>query len=105
MYFDNFSANVLKVEKGGLNHFQLSVLSTLCSSNSYPSEKDIVNLGGVLNLDIAKIRHFIHCQASQKLGRKQTALKSLTVKGDNKYLFVHVCRCTFRCTSSKGTKQ
>ena len=76
-----FFVYVWHATKGGLDHFQLSVLSTLQLSSSYPSEKDMVIIGGTLDLNLTEMKRFLQSQKSKKLRRKETPLKCSNLAG------------------------
>ena len=98
MYVDNLFAYVSPVTKESLDQFQFSVLSTLHLSNSYPSEEDMVNIGGILDLDLTKIKCFLNGGNSRKLGQRESLnLMSSNPTGDYMDLLVYVCLFTLPC--------
>ena len=67
--------------KGGLDQFQFSALSTLHSSDSDPSEDDMVKIGRILELNLTQLKLFLRSHKSKKLERKATPLISSDLTG------------------------
>ena len=103
MYGDNLFVYVSPVTKESIDPFQFSVLSTLHLSNSYPSQEDMVNIAGILDLDLNKIKGFLHSAKSKKFGQRDTPnwmFSNLT--GDYMYSLVCVCLFIIPCRVSQG---